>query len=138
MLYPEQTVLDAESVMQVALSSAPNFSSAGGFSNYFERPDYQQTALSDYFDNYPPSYEYYEEFEPDFDTVQGLYNRIGRGYPDVAANGATLALYTNSEFYHFYGTSLAAPLFASVIALVSLEATPPTNLHTYIHRWNRS
>jgi tripeptidyl-peptidase I len=119
MIYPEQTVLDPESVMQVALSNAPNFSSAGGFSIYFEQPDYQKSAVLDYFDNHDPSYPYYEEFDPDFDTVQGLYNRIGRGYPDVSANGARLALYTNSNFYHFYGTSLAAPLFASVIDLVS-------------------
>lgn len=118
MLYPDQTVLDPESVMQVALSSAPNFSSAGGFSIFFETADYQKDAVQFYFDNYDPEYPYFEEIDPDFDTVQGLYNRIGRGGPDVSANGANLAVYTNAEFYHFYGTSLAAPVFASVIALV--------------------
>lgn len=119
LIYPEQTVLDPESVMQVALSGAPNFSSGGGFSIYFGTADYQESAVQYYFDNYDPGYPTFEEFDPDFDTVQGLYNKIGRGSPDVAANGANLKVYTNGYDYHFFGTSLSSPLFASVIALVS-------------------
>ncbi|KAF3024282.1 hypothetical protein E8E14_013162 [Neopestalotiopsis sp. 37M] len=121
MIYPDQTVLDPESVMQVALSGAPNFSSAGGFSIYFETADYQKDAVQFYFDNYDPSYPYFEEIDPDFDTVDGLYNRIGRAGPDVSANGANLQVYTNGEQYHFFGTSLSAPVFASVIALINEE-----------------
>lgn len=118
MLYPEQTVLDPESAMQVVLSGSSDFSSAGGFSIYFETADYQQSAVQTYFDNYDPGYAYFQEFDPDFSTVQGLYNRIGRASPDVSANGANLRIYTNGIAYHFFGTSLSAPLFASVIALV--------------------
>ncbi|KAI1881460.1 hypothetical protein JX265_000286 [Neoarthrinium moseri] len=121
MLYPNQTVLDPESVMQVGLSGAPNFSSAGGFSNYFTQPNYQQSAVSTYFTKHDPSYPYYEQFNPNFDTVQGLYNRLGRGSPDVSANGANLRVFTNGFDYRFYGTSLAAPLFASIITLINEE-----------------
>jgi tripeptidyl-peptidase I len=61
---------------------------------------------------------------PDLDTVSGLYNRIGRAYPDVSANGANLRAYTNGIDYHWYGTSLASPLFASVLTLVSNSHIP--------------
>ncbi|KAK9776698.1 putative Peptidase S53 domain-containing protein [Seiridium cardinale] len=121
MIYPDQTVLDPESVMQVALSSAPNFSSAGGFSIYFEPADYQKSAVQLYFDQHDPGYPYFEEFDPDFDAVEGLYNRLGRGSPDVSANGANLKVYTNGNDYHFFGTSLSSPVFASVIALINEE-----------------
>ncbi|KAI0484995.1 Pro-kumamolisin, activation domain-containing protein [Xylariaceae sp. FL0804] len=121
MLYPEQTVLDPESVMHVALSSAPNFSTAGGFSNYYPTASYQKAAVAHYFDNYAPPYPYYEELEPDLDTVAGLYNRIGRATPDVSANGANFASFLNGEAVHFYGSSLASPLFATVITMLNEE-----------------
>lgn len=48
MLYADQTIEEAESVMQVDLGgSAVNFSSAGGFSNYFPQPDYQLAAVEE-------------------------------------------------------------------------------------------
>lgn len=96
MLYPDQTVLDGESVMHVNLSGTEqNFTSSGGFSNYFAAPDYQEAALAAYFADHDPPYPYYAELEPDFDAVAGLYNRVGRGYVDVSANGANLVAYTN-------------------------------------------
>jgi tripeptidyl-peptidase I len=119
MLYADQTVLDPESVMHVNLSgTAQNFSSSGGFSNYFPQPLYQQAAIARYFATANPSYPYYSEFSVDVNTTQGLYNRIGRGYPDVAANGAYYRAFTDGVDYHWYGTSLASPLFASVLTLV--------------------
>jgi tripeptidyl-peptidase-1 len=78
-LYADQTVLDRESVMQVNLGGdAANFSSSGGFSNYFSQPDYQQAAVAEYFAAHNPSYPYYSEFQVDVNTTKGLYNRIGR------------------------------------------------------------
>lgn len=120
MLYPGQAVTDAESVMQVNLGgSAVNFSSAGGFSNYFEKPWYQAEAIEEYFRVGNPSYPYYSELNVDVNTTTGLYNRIGRGIPDIAANGAYFESYLDGELVHFFGSSLASPLFASVITLVS-------------------
>jgi tripeptidyl-peptidase I len=119
MLYADQTVLDLESVMHVNLSgTAQNFSSSGGFSNYFPQPWYQKAAIARYFATADLPYPYYSEFNVDVNTTQGLYNRIGRGYPDVAANGANYRAYADGNDYHWYGTSLASPLFASVLTLV--------------------
>ena len=120
MLYADQTVLDKESVMQVNLGgSAANFSSSGGFSNYFPQPSYQKSAVEQYFARHSPPYPYYSEFQVDVNTTKGLYNRIGRGYPDVASNGAYMPAYVNGELGQWFGTSLASPTFASILTLVS-------------------
>ena len=120
MLYADQTVNDAESVMHANLGgTAANFSSSGGFSNYFPQPLYQRQAVEKYFKKAKLTYPYYSEFEVNFNKTKGLYNRIGRAYPDVAANGALFPAYTNGALHHFYGASLASPLFASVLNLVS-------------------
>lgn len=120
MIYPDQTVEDPESVMQVDLGgSSANFSSSGGFSNYFPAPLYQKPAVEKYFAAHKPSYASYSQLNANFANVTGLYNRIGRGYPDVAANGARMPAYTNGHLYHYYGASLSSPIFASVLTLVS-------------------
>ncbi len=107
--------------MQVNLGgSAANFSSSGGFSNYFPQPEYQKAAVEQYFDRHSPPYPYYSEFQVDFNTTTGLYNRIGRAYPDVASNGAYMPTFVNGELNQFFGTSLAAPTFASILTLVSV------------------
>ena len=54
-LYPGQTVLDAESAMQADLGKGAHlFASAGGFSNYFTRPSYQEAAVSEWFEYHNP------------------------------------------------------------------------------------
>ncbi|TGO32531.1 hypothetical protein BHYA_0309g00090 [Botrytis hyacinthi] len=122
MLYADQTVNDAESVMHVNLTgSASNFTSAGGFSNYFPIPSYQKSAVEKYFKRANLTYPYYSEFEVNVNTTKGIYNRIGRGYPDIAANGAEFRAYTGGIDEHWYGSSLASPLFASVFNLINEE-----------------
>lgn len=119
MIYEDQTVKDPESVMHVNLGgTATNFSTAGGFSNYFPQPAYQKQAVEKYFKKADLTYPYYSEFEVNVNKTKGVYNRIGRAYPDVAANGAMFRAYTNGFDYHYYGSSLASPLFASVLNLV--------------------
>jgi tripeptidyl-peptidase-1 len=122
MLYAGQTVLDRESVMQWPLSQAQNFSSSGGFSNYFPQPDYQEAAVAEYFVAHNPSYPYYSEFQVNLNTTKGLYNRIGRAYPDVASNGAFMPAFVNGELGQWFGASLAAATFASILTLVSLTS----------------
>ncbi|KAJ5889925.1 subtilisin-like protein [Penicillium tannophilum] len=122
MLYTDQTVDDAESVMHANLGgTAANFSTSGGFSNYFPQPAYQKATVEKYFKKANLTYPYYSEFEVDVNTTSGLYNRIGRAYPDVAANGARFRAYTDSYDYFYYGSSLASPLFASVLTLINEE-----------------
>ncbi len=102
-----------------------NFSSSGGFSNYFPRPSYQDGHVEDFFHqaSTQADYPYYTELEVDFNTTTGVYSRNGRAYPDVAANGAWMPLFINgvnsaANGGAYFGTSLAAPIFASVLALV--------------------
>ncbi|KAJ5745382.1 subtilisin-like protein [Penicillium odoratum] len=122
MLYKDQTVEDGESVMHANLGgTAANFSTSGGFSNYFPQPAYQKATVEKYFKKADLSYPYYSEFEVDVNTTSGLYNRIGRAYPDVSANGARFRAYTDGYDYFYYGSSLASPLFASVLTLLNEE-----------------
>lgn len=119
-LAPNGTVYDPEVVMLDALndSTEKNFSSSGGFSNYFPRPTYQDGHVQTYFHRAHLTYPYYSELEVNVNTTKGLYNRIGRAYPDVSANGAKFPAYLQGGLYHFYGASLSSPLFASVLTLV--------------------
>ncbi|MCJ1355544.1 MAG: hypothetical protein MMC33_005536 [Icmadophila ericetorum] len=122
LLYADQTVNSPESVLHVDLGgSAVNFSSSGGFSNYYPQPQYQIDAVAQYFKEAKLSYPYYSEFSVNVNTTKGIYNRIGRGYPDVAANGANFRAYTTGTDFFFFGTSLASPLFASVLTLINEE-----------------
>ncbi|KAI0787597.1 subtilisin-like protein [Fomes fomentarius] len=83
------------------------FPSGGGFSNTFARPSYQNRAVSSYLKNYPPPYG------PD------VFNRSGRAYPDVAANGWPIPTVVRGKFNLTGGTSASAPIFASLIVAVN-------------------
>ncbi|KKY28894.1 putative protease s8 tripeptidyl peptidase [Phaeomoniella chlamydospora] len=120
------TVYSPEISMQDDLGgSASLFASAGGFANFFEAPDYQTSALSHYFEHHDPGYAYYTATSngTGIGANNGIYNRVGRGYPDVSANGAKFPAFMDGELYHFYGTSLAAPLWGSIITLINEERT---------------
>ncbi|KAF7376947.1 Subtilisin-like protein [Mycena sanguinolenta] len=79
--------------------STTDFPSGGGFSNNFPRPAWQSSAVQNYLDNFVPDYN------------ASVFNRSGRAYPDVAANGI--------DSGHTGGTSASAPIFASLIAAVN-------------------
>lgn len=53
----------------------------------------------------------------------GLYNRAGRGFPDVSANGAQYVAFNNDTEVHFFGTSIAAPSWGSIVTLINEERT---------------
>ena len=57
-----------------------------------------------YFKDHNPPYPYYEGAE-NLGKNGGLYNRLGRGYPDVAANGDNIAVFNGGEFGSSGGTS---------------------------------
>lgn len=137
-LYPNQTVDDPESAMQVNLTafnlvtgsgpiSPPYdfFATGGGFSNYFTPPAYQAAAVSNYLANTPPDVPSYlvNADATNIGEDGGVYNRGGRGYPDVSANGAFLLVYVNLTEATYFGTSLASPIFGSVITLINEERT---------------
>lgn len=62
-----------------------------------------------YFKYHNPPYPYYEG-NASFGKNGGVYNRIGRGYPDVAANGDNIATFNEGQFGLSGGTSASTYL----------------------------
>ncbi|KIK68221.1 hypothetical protein GYMLUDRAFT_154174 [Collybiopsis luxurians FD-317 M1] len=83
--------------------------SAGGFSNYFGQPSWQKKAVAGYLDKIGPN------------LYKGLYNRTGRGYPDVSAQGEKIQIFLSGEVASVKGTSASSPIFASIVALLNDE-----------------
>ncbi|KAM5532609.1 hypothetical protein V8D89_013735 [Ganoderma adspersum] len=83
------------------------FSSGGGFSNIFARPSWQSEHVADYLNKYSPAY------------APEVFNRSGRAYPDVSANGYPTAMVVAGDFVVGGGTSASAPIVASLIAAVN-------------------
>lgn len=92
-----------------------------GFSNIFGIPDYQADALATYFADHEPPYPYYSDGNWENATNGGLYNRNGRGIPDISANGDNYPVSQEGEFYLSGGTSQASPLFASLLIRIIEE-----------------
>ncbi|KAI0356301.1 family S53 protease [Trametes cingulata] len=82
--------------------------SSGGFSNYFARPSYQNSAVSNYLSGIGSEYA-------------GLYNSTGRGFPDVSAQGIKVEYILQQTKFLFSGTSCSSPIFASIVALLNDE-----------------
>lgn len=80
--------------------------SSGGFSDIWERPAYQDAAISTYLGKLGNHWE-------------GLYNPAGRGFPDVAAQGLGFRVVDKGHEISVGGTSASGPVFASVVALLN-------------------
>ncbi|ORY14941.1 tripeptidyl-peptidase-like protein [Clohesyomyces aquaticus] len=80
--------------------------SSGGFSDRWARPSYQDAAISEYLEKLGSQWE-------------GFYNPEGRGFPDVAAQGAHYRVVDKGTEISVGGTSASAPTFASVVALLN-------------------
>ncbi|KAI0015195.1 tripeptidyl-peptidase 1 precursor [Xylariomycetidae sp. FL0641] len=97
---------------EVAVYRAPRsegsspYTSGGGFSNYFPMPDYQKDAASAYVKSLDGQYN-------------GLYNKEGRGYPDISAQGLYFAVFWNFTEVAVSGTSASTPLTSSIMSLVN-------------------
>ncbi|KAJ7498508.1 tripeptidyl peptidase A [Mycena latifolia] len=83
-----------------------NFS-GGGFSNYFHRPEYQDKAIGHYLAKLPHR------------TYEGLFNRAGRGIPDVSAQARKFQIFWRGEPISIGGTSASAPVVAGLITLLN-------------------
>lgn len=71
--------------------------SQGGFSDYFTRPSYQDDAVSDYLRNIPRQ------------QWSGLFNRDGRGFPDVAAQSTRYSIVHMGQMKAIGGTRYVHP-----------------------------
>ena len=87
--------------------TAASFSS-GGFSNIFAQPSYQASAVSGYLSALGS-------------TNSGKFNKTGRAFPDVSAQGENVEIVVSGSFGLVDGTSCSSPIFASVIALLNDE-----------------
>lgn len=80
--------------------------SSGGFSDLWPRPSYQDAAVTSYLQILGNRWD-------------GLYNKTGRGFPDVAAQGTRYHVVDKGRDISVGGTSASAPTFASVVALLN-------------------
>ncbi|OAP55564.1 hypothetical protein AYL99_10537 [Fonsecaea erecta] len=90
----------------VAYDTYNSFASGAGFSNYFARPAWQNTSVEKYLDIIG-------------DKFEGLYNRSGRAYPDIAAQGYKYLVFLGQAVKSVDGTSCSAPTMASIFSLVN-------------------
>ncbi|KAF3037579.1 Tripeptidyl-peptidase sed2 [Didymella keratinophila] len=88
------------------LNETATYFSSGGFSNYWKRPSYQDDAIKAYF------HKLGEKNKP-------YYNRHGRGFPDVAAQGVGYRVYDKGVLKGYQGTSCSAPAFGGIVALLN-------------------
>lgn len=80
--------------------------SSGGFSDYWKRPSYQDDVIKAYFHKLGQVNKPY-------------FNRHGRGFPDVAAQGFGFRVYDHGGLHGYQGTSASAPAFAGIVALLN-------------------
>jgi tripeptidyl-peptidase-1 len=99
-----------------------NWSSGGGFSNIYERPTYQASAVEEYFSRANLDYPYYESINNDsFAANDGIYNRIGRAYPDISAVAVNNFVFWRGGPILGGGTSASAPIFAAILTRINEE-----------------
>jgi tripeptidyl-peptidase-1 len=102
--------------------STTRFPSGGGFSNIYGTAFYQAGSVAKYFAENNPPYKFYESIDnSSFNAGGGIYNRIGRGYPDVAAIGDFVVVYIGGARGRIGGTSASSPAFASIITRINEE-----------------
>jgi tripeptidyl-peptidase-1 len=82
--------------------------SAGGFSNYWSRPTWQNDAVTAYFKHAKSSL-------PD----PSRYNADGAGFPDVAAAALGFLIVVDGNTMPVDGTSCSSPTFAGIVALLN-------------------
>ncbi|GBE84917.1 subtilisin-like protein [Sparassis latifolia] len=100
-IVPGNTVYQPEEACETVIYSG------GGFSNVFPLPKYQEKAVKNYLNKYPPGYP--------ADT----YNCTSRAFPDLSANGANYLVVVQGEYYMVYGTSASSPVTAAILTAIN-------------------
>ncbi|KJR88347.1 tripeptidyl peptidase sed3 [Sporothrix schenckii 1099-18] len=80
--------------------------SSGGFSNYFPRPAWQNDTVNTYLGRFG-------------DSKAGLFNRYGRGVPDISVIGSNFAVTWGGVPSMATGTSASTPVVAAMVALAN-------------------
>ncbi|QLI69459.1 Tripeptidyl-peptidase sed1 [Metarhizium brunneum] len=100
-------------------SATERFGSGGGFSNIWPSPDYQSAAVASFFASNDPGFPSYNTSENKIPTDGGIYNRAGRGFPDIAAIGDYGVIVLNGQPGRTGGTSMSAPIVAAIFTRVN-------------------
>lgn len=82
--------------------------SGGGFSIYFDTPDWQMNAVQSYLSN--DNVEF-----PDASRFQST----GRAYPDLSAQSVDYVIAYDSAFYLVSGTSASSPAVAGMVSMIN-------------------
>ncbi|KAI0854023.1 protease S8 tripeptidyl peptidase I [Daldinia vernicosa] len=119
------TVLQSNGTPGVDSEEATDrFRSGGGFSNIYDAPDWQKDIVNKYLEETKLPFEGYEGGGGNYSNVDagiGHFNKLGRAYPDVSANGDHFVISSGGELLSIGGTSASAPLWGSVITLINEE-----------------
>jgi tripeptidyl-peptidase-1 len=75
---------------------------------YFTMPSSESSAVSKYLTILGSEYS-------------GKFNRSGRAYPDVSAQGDMVQIYIDGKISSIGGTSCSSPIFASIVGLLNDE-----------------
>lgn len=103
-------------------TAVTRFPSGGGFSNIYVQPSYQKAAVKTYLTEHKPPYKSYATKHSRYiGTGGGIYNRAGRGYPDVSATGDNVIVFTMGAPNLIGGTSASSPLFAAILTRINEE-----------------
>jgi len=97
----------------VALNPSNNFASGGGFSRYFAQPGFQGPS------NASTNGSVVTNYVNGLKIEASLYNKAGRGYPDLAANGYHFQTIWNGNSRVLDGTSASVPATAAIFSLVN-------------------
>ncbi|KAJ5639390.1 uncharacterized protein N7484_007252 [Penicillium longicatenatum] len=77
--------------------------SGGGFSDYFDRPSYQESLVQTF-------------LTKNGDQWQGLFNATGRGIPDISAQASRFMVRDHGVYLTVGGTSASAPVIAGIVS----------------------
>ncbi|KAH9007685.1 peptidase S8/S53 domain-containing protein, partial [Lactarius deliciosus] len=80
--------------------------SGGGFSIYFDRPEYQEGAIPTFLESLG-------------DTYEGFYDSNGRGFPTSPHRRSGLPIVLGGRLKYVEGTSGSAPTVAGIISLLN-------------------
>jgi tripeptidyl-peptidase-1 len=100
------------------------FLSGGGFSNIYETPEWQKENVQRYLSKANITFEGYEGGGANYSTAKsgiGRFNKLGRAYPDVSANGDRFVIANGGQLLRIGGTSASCPLWGSIITLINEE-----------------
>lgn len=110
---PANTPVGGQEIAAIdTFSTGSTFYSGGGFSLYYPRPSYQDTAVLTYLNN--------SNYNTTYNATQ--VNLAGRGYPDISANGVDYVVAINAGGYPFYlidGTSCSCPTISSILTIIN-------------------